>query len=264
MSDIDVMAKEAKTFKEFVKEFYKEFKDFPKNTDAMKWLEGMYKSVSEGTESDELERVADGLPQTVEETINEISLSSAGVRDFLRAIYRNNKIVKKLGFANFKGVVDYIRGSGGRDWDELRDEATAFGLQFESVNEVSTSFVSGNSGRTTTHLDNKKYQLTKDVKGAQIGNYHNVVLPKGSIIHNLPGGVFVNHEELKAKYTSEKWNDKFGVMIRTMPDTLLTIEKSSKILESVNESFREGTASHFNAELTKWAKKYNLKFDYKL
>jgi hypothetical protein len=101
----------------------------------MKWLEDTYKSVSEGTESDELERVADALPQTVEEMINEISLSSAGVRDFLRALYRNNKILKKLGFSNFKGAVDYIRSNGGRDWDELRDEATGFGLKFESINE---------------------------------------------------------------------------------------------------------------------------------
>jgi hypothetical protein len=39
--------------------------------------------------------------------------------------------------------------------------------------------------------------------------------------------------------------------------------KVTTIGESVNEAFRDGTASHFNAELTKWAKKYNLKFDYK-
>lgn len=136
MSDVDLMAKEASSFKEFVKEFYKEFRDFPKTREAMKWLEDTYKSVSEGTESDELERVADGLPQTVEEMINEISLSSAGVRDFLRALYRNNNILKKLGFSNFKGAVDYIRSNGGRDWDELRDEATGFGLKFESVNEA--------------------------------------------------------------------------------------------------------------------------------
>ena len=136
MSDVDLMAKEAASFKEFVKEFYKEFRDFPKTREAMKWLEDTYKSVSEGTESDELERVADALPQTVEEMINEISLSSAGVRDFLRALYRNNTILKKLGFSNFKGAVDYIRSNGGRDWDELRDEATGFGLKFESVNEA--------------------------------------------------------------------------------------------------------------------------------
>ncbi len=153
MSDVDIMAKEASSFKEFVKEFYKEFRDFPKNRDAMKWLEDTYKSVSEGTESDELERVADALPQTVEEMINEISLSSAGVRDFLRALYRNNKILKKLGFSNFKGAVDYIRSNGGRDWDELRDEATGFGLKFESIESLDeTAYNLGNDQFTRKNM----------------------------------------------------------------------------------------------------------------
>lgn len=105
----------------------------------------------------------------------------------------------------------------------------------ESVNEVSTSFVSGNSGRTITHLDDKKYQLTKDVKGAQIGNYHSVVLPKGSIIYNLPGGVFVNHPSLKDKFSGIKETPNFGFRVTMKPDTIISIEKSSKILESVNE-----------------------------
>jgi hypothetical protein len=135
MSDIDLMAQEAVSFKDFVKEFYKEFRDFPKNRDAMKWLEDTYKSVSEGTESDELERVADGLPQTVEEMINEVSLSSAGVKNFLRALYRNTNIIKKMGFSNFRSVIDYIQSNDIRDWDELRDDATKFGLKFESINE---------------------------------------------------------------------------------------------------------------------------------
>ena len=105
----------------------------------------------------------------------------------------------------------------------------------ESVNEASTSFVSGNSGRTITNLDNKKYQLTKDVKGAQIGNYTNVVLPNGSIIHNLPGGVFVSHPSLKDKFSGVKEIPKFGFRVTTHPNTIVAIEKSSKILESVNE-----------------------------
>jgi hypothetical protein len=99
-------------------------------------LEDTYKSVSEGTESDELERVADALPQTVEEMINEVSLSSTGVKNFLRALYRNTNIIKKLGFSNFKGVIDYIQSNGIRDWDDLRDDATKFGLKFEYVTEV--------------------------------------------------------------------------------------------------------------------------------
>jgi hypothetical protein len=113
------------------------------------------------------------------------------------------------------------------------------------LSEAYTSLIPGNSGRTTTHLDNKKYQLTKDVKGARIGDYINVVLPKGSIIHNLRGGVFANHPTLKTKYStgykSERWDDKFGVAIKRMPDTLIAIEKSSKILESiVNEDCWKG------------------------
>ena len=35
--DIDIMANEAKDFRDFVKEFYKEYKDFPKTKDSLKW-----------------------------------------------------------------------------------------------------------------------------------------------------------------------------------------------------------------------------------
>lgn len=119
-----------------------------------------------------------------------------------------------------------------------------FGKSENVVNEVHTSFVSGNSGRTVTHLDNKKYQLTKDVKGAQIGNYHSVVLPKGSIIHNLPGGVFVYHPSLKDKFSGIKETPKLGFRVTTNPDTLITIEKSSKILELVNEGNEDKALSN--------------------
>jgi hypothetical protein len=104
------------------------------------------------------------------------------------------------------------------------------------LNEVTQHAVSGTSGRTFTSLDNSKYELKKEVTGARIGDYSNVTLPKGTIIVNIPGGVFAFHEELKTKYCtgykSEKWNDKFGVMIRQLPETLEAIEKNSKVLES--------------------------------
>jgi hypothetical protein len=131
--------------------------------------------------------------------------------------------------------------SDGSDATKRRKKkiATQLGMQLvgkvESVNEAHTSFVSGNSGRTITHLDNKKYQLTKDIKGAQIGNYHSVVLPKGSIITNLPGGVFASHPSLKDRFSGIKETPNFGFRVTTNPDTLIAIEKSSKILESVNE-----------------------------
>lgn len=108
----------------------------------------------------------------------------------------------------------------------------------EFVSEVSKQMISGTSGRTITTLDNRKYELKKDVKDARIGDYINVVLPKGTIITNLPGGVFANHKDLKDKYCTgykaQRWDDKFGVAIRQLPETLEAIEYNSKVLESMD------------------------------
>jgi hypothetical protein len=46
MSDIDIIAQEAKDFKDFVIQFYKEYKDFAKTKEALKWLEDIYKNRS--------------------------------------------------------------------------------------------------------------------------------------------------------------------------------------------------------------------------
>jgi len=114
----------------------------------------------------------------------------------------------------------------------------------ESVNELRSDMISGTSGRRIESLEDKKYELKKDVKGAKIGDFINVTLPKGTIIYNLPGGVFADHFSLKNKYASRssrgpQYFDKptfKGIMITSMPDTLAAIEKNSKVLESVNEA----------------------------
>jgi hypothetical protein len=69
MSDIDIIAQEARDFKDFVKEFFSNYKDFPKTKDSLKWLEDIYKGRTkmEGLDKDGMERVASGLPQTQEE-----------------------------------------------------------------------------------------------------------------------------------------------------------------------------------------------------
>ena len=111
----------------------------------------------------------------------------------------------------------------------------------ESVNELRSDMISGTSGRRIQSLEDRKYELKKDVKGAQIGDFINVVLPKGTIIYNLPGGVFADHFSLKNKYASKssrgpQYFEKptfSGIGIRSMPDTLAAIEKNSKVLESI-------------------------------
>jgi hypothetical protein len=114
---------------------------------------------------------------------------------------------------------------------------------FESLTELRSDMISGTSGRWIDSLENRKYELKKDVKGAQIGNFTNVLLPKGTIIYNLPGGVFADHFSLKNKYASRssqgpQYFDKptfKGIMIKQTPDILAAIEKNSKVLESLTE-----------------------------
>ena len=141
------------------------------------------------------------------------------------------------------------------DFKELEDPNSA-GESFivfvkESINELRSDMISGTSGRRIESLEDRKYELKKDIKGAQIGDFTNVTLPKGTIIYNLPGGVFADHFSLKNKYASRssrgpQYFEKptfSGISIRQMPDILAAIEKNSKVLESLNElsSAQDGT-----------------------
>ena len=195
-----------------------------------------------GVEIEEAEKTPEGRP------LNKAYLTknkSAMKSDIDKAAKLSDKDPAAYG----KWSADYSDKAKTKPYPTKKSASTTayekrFGKSENVVNEVHTSFVSGNSGRTVTHLDNKKYQLTKDVKGAQIGNYHSVVLPKGSIIHNLPGGVFVSHSSLKDKFSGIKETPKLGFRVTTNPDTLITIEKSSKILELVNEGNEDKALSN--------------------
>ena len=173
MSDIDIIAGEAASFKEFVKEFYKEYKDFPKTREAMKWLEDTYKNVNESTDSNGLERVADGLPQTMEESINELTMDSAGVKEFLRALYRNTSLIKKMGFSNFKSVVDYIKSSDIDEWDDLRNDATKAGLRLESTNEETKRDYKDEYKKFQSSDKSKKYRAELNKYNRDKGTYGN-------------------------------------------------------------------------------------------
>ena len=130
----------------------------------------------------------------------------------------------------------------------------------ESVNELRSDMISGTSGRRIESLEDRKYELKKDVKGARIGDFVNVLLPKGTIIYNLPGGVFADHFSLKQKYSSRssqgpQYFDKptfKGISIRQMPDILAAIEKNSKVLESFDTEVNEGKIELALNKIEKW------------
>ena len=113
------------------------------------------------------------------------------------------------------------------------------------VREISTTPVSGTKAGVIHSLDNRKYVLTSDIKGARIGDYTNITLPKGTVIYNLPGGLMADHESLRqyAKLSGNIYFDKptyAGVGIRQMPDILTAIENNSNVIEeSLNEEMED-------------------------
>ncbi len=137
--------------------------------------------------------------------------------------------------------VDIDWGTSEKNWIDF----TITRITSESkIEEIKTTMISGTSGRTIDSLEDRKYQLKKDVKGARIGDYTNITLPKGTIIYNLPGGVHADHKSLK-KYADRSMNIYFekptfsGIRVRSMPELLADIEKNSNVLESkeiINEA----------------------------
>ena len=100
---------------------------------------------------------------------------------------------------------------------------------------LNRSLISGTSGRSIVNLPHSKYKIIKEVTNAQANGknnitYTNIVLPKGSIVNNLRGGVFVKNEKLKEKY-STIYNEKYGLPITRKEETLNEIYKNSEILE---------------------------------
>ena len=130
---------------------------------------------------------------------------------------------------------------GSKDKKLKKKIATQLGMKIvgkmdEDLNEASFRPNSGTMSGGTYGLDGRKYKLNRDVKGVRIGDYTNVTLPKGTIIYNIPGGVFAHHDVLAAYqsgqtpyYNQSTFN---GISIRREKNVILSIEKNSKLLES--------------------------------
>jgi len=123
------------------------------------------------------------------------------------------------------------------------------------------SLIPGTSGRSVVELPHSKYKIIKEVTNAQTNGknnitYMNIVLPKGSIVNNLRGGVFVANEKLKKEYPTI-YNEKYGLRITTKEETLKEIYKNSEILEydnggdlgmSISTKFKNYVSNHTISE----------------
>ena len=222
----------------------------------------------------DLERERERLEKLLKESVNEAKAPNANkaIKDLKRKGSEINwlddanddtkKIWKKAGVNPEDENTVILYSYVSHQWDDVKKILNQHNVEFkeledpnsagesfivfvkESINELRTSPVSGTMAGFTTSLEDRKYELKKDAKGATIGSFSNVTLPKGTIIYNLPGGVFADHFSLKNKYSSRssrgpQYFDKptfKGIMIKQTPAVLSYIEKNSKVLESVNEA----------------------------
>jgi hypothetical protein len=58
----------------------------------------------------------------VEEELQEMSLSSVGVEEFLQFVRDNREVIDHLNFVSYSALVDYIKNCDAEDWYELKQD----------------------------------------------------------------------------------------------------------------------------------------------
>ena len=64
-----------------------------------------------------------------ESNLKEMNLASAGVKEVLKQLYSDKKLVQYLGFKDFKGAVYFIKNGMSSDFEELRDDIAKYKKQ---------------------------------------------------------------------------------------------------------------------------------------
>jgi hypothetical protein len=215
MSNIDIIAQEANDFKDFVKEFYKEYKDFPKDKDTIKWLKGVYDNRS-----------------TAESIVNESSVEIGDIVFFPSANsaatvvdrFGRSVTLKLANGKKVKTVVDKIKLLA----QDNVNEGNAFtGALFNARKEGLTEFEFNGKKYPVHKLEEEEKEetlaeskLTKDsLKKIIKEEYHNVktfmeekygFTPElGKVYSNLAAKPFLKEEEeeILDEYDVENYQD---------------------------------------------------------
>jgi hypothetical protein len=137
------------------------------------------------------------------------------------------------GMGKFDAKLYGIDASG--DAHEITDEDEIGIYKKFGLGEVTTSQTSGTKAGFIHDLDNKQYEIQKEIEVDASGG-RKVKLPVGTIIYNLPGGVLAKHDKLdRMSGIAFNIHPKYGMMLIRNKETLTNIERNSRVLESVNE-----------------------------
>jgi len=72
----------------------------------------------------------------MEEEIKEINITSSGVMDLIRRVYKDAKLLDFLNFSNFKDFVEYIKTSDFNSFYEIRDEIEQYDKQLAEGQDI--------------------------------------------------------------------------------------------------------------------------------
>ncbi|MBC8397984.1 MAG: hypothetical protein H8E16_12905 [Flavobacteriales bacterium] len=148
MSELDILAKEAKDFKAFTKEVFKEFKNLPKKADTLKWLEELYNDAINEAEKAEGDRSK--LSADIEKALKDKATESGVPIGLLRLVMRrgldawnssHRAGVPQVawGYARVNAFLEKGKGTWGKaDADiakEVRDEGKAGKLPIKNPSE---------------------------------------------------------------------------------------------------------------------------------
>ena len=148
MSELDLLAKEAKDFKSFTKEVFKEFKNLPKKPDTLKWLEELYNDAineAEKAEGDrsklsaEIEKALKGKATESGVPIGLLRLVMRRGLDAWNSSHREGVPQVAWGYARVNAFLEKGKGTWGKaDADiakEVRDEGKAGKLPIKNPSE---------------------------------------------------------------------------------------------------------------------------------
>jgi len=148
MSELDILAKEAKNFKVFTMEVFKEFKNLPRKADTLKWLEELYNDAINEAEKAKGDRSK--LSADIEKALKDKATESGVPIGLLRLVMRRGLDAWNSshragipqvawGYARVNAFLEKGKGTWGKaDADiakEVRDEGKAGKLPIKNPSE---------------------------------------------------------------------------------------------------------------------------------
>ncbi|MSP11138.1 MAG: hypothetical protein EXR14_06045 [Pelagibacteraceae bacterium] len=186
-SDIDILAQESNDFREFVKEFYKEYKDFPKDKDTIKWLKSVYdnRSTSESVVNETFDKTHLGILQYAFKDIDRINPSEPAYK---RLVDMLNKLSKQE-----------LQQIAAVDIKFLSLLAKNLLSKKESVNE--SHFQIGDKVKMSHGGVGVVKSLDKE-DGADDEKYYNIELPNGEVMKHAPNELTLAETDLNESTVS--------------------------------------------------------------